>query len=152
MLFSWTYPPLLFIEVYSAFNFDKTRIHKNMVFLVVLQKRWEEHDGREAFTFLFSLGSLPNRRAINAAWHELSPLFPPCLCPFLSRCLTSSPGRVRHAICSDKKPIPGFTSRLMNRGSRSTMVLRYVTCRSSHASGTLPSALSSPGALGYAAF
>jgi hypothetical protein len=24
---------------------------------VVLQKRWEEHDGREAFTFLFSLGS-----------------------------------------------------------------------------------------------
>lgn len=40
-------------------------------------------------------------------------MFTPCTCPFLILCIISYPCHVFHAVSNEKKPIPGFTRRLM---------------------------------------
>lgn len=83
---------------------------------------------------------------------EMSPLFTPCICPFLILFITSYPCHVRYAVSTEKKPIPSLTSRLRKRCSCSMRLLKDLTCRSSTASGSIRAALSSAMALGEAAF
>src|SRR5947209_9722529 len=83
---------------------------------------------------------------------EISPLPTPLTCPFLIMFITSYPCSVRPAVSTEKKPIPGLTSRLMNRWSCSIRLFRYLTCLSSTDAGRIPAALRSAIALGYAAF
>src|SRR6266700_2234401 len=60
----------------------------------------------------------PNSRATNATWLGLSPFFTSCTCPFLSIFMISYPCNVLCAVSNEKKPIPGFTSRLIKRLTR----------------------------------
>jgi hypothetical protein len=94
----------------------------------------------------------PNSSAINVACLKLSPLLTPCICPFLIRGTPSYPCNVRRAVLKEKKPIPGLTSRLMNRWSCSTRLFRYLLCRSSQETARTPAVCNSLRALGYAAF
>src|SRR5450631_3969637 len=48
------------------------------------------------------------------------------------------PCKVRHAVSNEKKPIPGFVKRFINRWSCSMRVLRDLTCRDSPASEVCP--------------
>src|SRR5258708_32579599 len=89
---------------------------------------------------------------MNAACLELSLLCTPCICPFLIMFIASYTCNVRQAVSNEKKPIPGFTSRLMNRWSCTTRLLRYLLCRSSQDTARVLSTFNSQKALGYAAF
>src|SRR5258708_38675639 len=89
---------------------------------------------------------------MNAACLELSLLCTPCICPFLIMFIASYPCNVRQAVSNEKKPIPGFTSRLMKRWSCSTRLLRYLLCRSSQDTARTLAVFNSLLALGYAAF
>src|SRR5258708_806881 len=57
----------------------------------------------------------PNSSAMNLAWRRLSPLFTPCICPFLIICIPSYLRHVCHAVRNEKKPIPGLTRCFMKR-------------------------------------
>ena len=85
----------------------------------------------------------PNTAAMNVTCCGLSPLFTPCTYPFLIMFITSYPCNVLHAVSKEKKPMPGLTSRLMNRWSCSIRLFKYFTCRSSTESGRIPLAFSS---------
>src|SRR5258708_1179454 len=76
----------------------------------------------------------------------------PCICPFLIMFIVSYPCNVRQAVSNEKKPIPGFTSRLMKRWSCSIGLLRYLLCRSSQDRARAPAVFNSLRAWGYAAF
>src|ERR1700716_604538 len=89
---------------------------------------------------------------MNVAWLGLSPFSTPCICPFLIMFIASYPCSVRQAVSKEKKPIPGFTSRLMKRWSCSTRLLRYLLCRSSQDAVRTPPVFNSLRALGHAAF
>jgi hypothetical protein len=82
---------------------------------------------------------------MNTTCPMMSPFPTPCTCPFRIMFILSYPCNVFQAVSTEKKPIPGLTSRLMKRWSCSTMVLRYLTCRSSTLSGKTPIALSPVG-------
>jgi hypothetical protein len=82
----------------------------------------------------------------------VSALSPPCTWPFLSMVMISYPCKVLCAVSKEKKPIPGLVSRLMNRWSCSIRVLRYLLCRGSQATASIPTAFNSLKALRYAAF
>jgi len=69
-------------------------------------------------------------RAYSAcAWMSL--FSTPLICPFRIMFMASYPLKVRLAVLNEPNPIPGLTNRLMNRWSCSTMLLRYLTGRSS---------------------
>lgn len=59
-----------------------------------------------------------------------APFATPRICPFLIMFIASYPFIVRRAVLKEPNPIPGLTSRFMNRWSCSTMLLRYLTGRS----------------------
>ena|SRR6266700_6394073 len=56
-----------------------------------------------------------NSVATSATCPLTSPFGTPCSCPFLIMFITSYPCNVRQAVSNEKKPIPGFVSRLMKR-------------------------------------
>ncbi len=59
------------------------------------------------------------------------PFSTPCTFSLRIQFILTYPCNVFYAVSKEKKPSPGLTSRLMNRCSCSTTLLRYFTCLSS---------------------
>jgi len=93
---------------------------------VVLQKLVED---RKLLEKGIDYVATPKISAMNFT-RSLTALFPTfSICPFFNRCIISYPFIVRRAVLNDLNPIPGLTSRLINRWSCSTRLLRYLFYR-----------------------
>jgi tetratricopeptide (TPR) repeat protein len=155
------YRQALQIYVEYSVRYEQARPYYQLGIVAQKQEQWEKareywlccknqrekkKDTKESSRSAYAAN--PNTLLTAATWPKTSPFAAPAICPFLMMFIISYPCKVRQAVSKEKKPNPGFTRRLMKRWSCSIRLLRYLTCRSSHLSGTIPSALSSLRAFG----